>query len=88
MDYRRAALLGLGLVGTVGLGGCVRRSEFLALQTQYYATHDTLRALWKTVDSTNKVLLDVLSMEPPPRPPVCPPRCIPLAPPLPDPIER
>ncbi len=87
MDRRRAALLGLGLVGTAGLGGCgVSRSDFEALQAQYIATHDTLRALWKTVDSTSKVLDFVMRKDPPPPPPVCPPYCIPAVPPRPGPV--
>lgn len=90
MDHRRAALLGLGLAGAAGLGGCgVSRSDFEALQTKYIATHDTLRALWRTVDSTYRILDPLMrKADPPPRPPVCPPYCIPAVPPLPGPVER
>lgn len=94
MEGYRITIVGVGLLSAMTIAGCnnggpagdyATRSELDSLRTQYAATHDTMRALWKATDSMNRTIryLDTI-----PRPPRCPPRCLNTIPPVPEPYGR
>jgi hypothetical protein len=95
MTRYRLELVGVGLISTLAVTGCggpgsyATQSELDSLRAQLIATHDTMVAMWITIDSTNKILRNFATKDTTP-PPTCPPRCLEMRmpPDLPDPPDR